>query len=143
MRAQGSVHMHEHKLVTIASYTDAIEANLVKGRLESEGIPVFLLNDHQIWANWMLSNALGGVKLQVTSPHVTKAKAIVADHQQGKFDIQVNDITNQCPRCDSAEFREVKTSWRIAFLGLFMLNIPIPYARGKWKCKSCGYVASR
>ena len=57
--------MDEEHLVTVGSYTDPIQAHIAGGRLESEGIPVVIADEHLIWGNWMLSNALGGVKLQV------------------------------------------------------------------------------
>lgn len=36
------------KLVTVDSFTDAVEAYIAKGRLEAEGIPTFIANENHI-----------------------------------------------------------------------------------------------
>ena len=53
------------EFVTIASFTSPLEAHMARGRLEAEGIPAFIAHENHIWAEWFLSNALGGVKVQV------------------------------------------------------------------------------
>ncbi|WP_298438349.1 hypothetical protein [Geobacter sp.] len=52
-------------LVTIAQYRDLPEAGLAKSKLEAAGIVCFLDNEYTVGANWLYSNALGGVKLNV------------------------------------------------------------------------------
>lgn len=52
-------------LVTIGRYNTPYEANMVKSLLESAGIPAFVADEHIIGMNWLYSNALGGVKVQV------------------------------------------------------------------------------
>ena len=71
--------MTEDQLVTVGSYIDPIQAHIASGRLESEGIPVVVADEHYIWANWMLSNALGGVKVQVPSSYAEKSRQILSD----------------------------------------------------------------
>src|SRR5580704_353168 len=53
------------KMVTIASFPSVIEAQLAKSRLESEGIDCFVADENIVTMNWLYSNAVGGVKLQV------------------------------------------------------------------------------
>lgn len=53
------------KLVTIKTFTDTPEANIIKGHLESEGIKCFLKNENIVNADLALSTAVGGVELQV------------------------------------------------------------------------------
>ncbi len=65
------------KLVTITSFTDTLEANIVKGRLKAESIPAFLADENHINANLFMSNALGGVKLKVPSEYEQQARAII------------------------------------------------------------------
>ena len=66
------------KLITITSYSEPIEAYIVKGRLEAEGIPAFIANEHHISLAWYLSHALGGVKIQVHMKDKNKAEEILS-----------------------------------------------------------------
>jgi hypothetical protein len=51
--------------ITIVSFTYPLEANLAKGKLESEGIEVFINDELTAQVNNFYSNAIGGVKLIV------------------------------------------------------------------------------
>ncbi len=67
-------------LLTVESFSDPLEAHIAKGRLEAEGIQAFVANEHHIWANWMMSHALGGVRVQVASENIDVAKRIIEQH---------------------------------------------------------------
>lgn len=54
------------KFVTVATFTYPQEAYVIKSRLEAEGIPVFLKNELTIQTDNFLSNAIGGVQLQIS-----------------------------------------------------------------------------
>ena len=49
----------------VSVHTVAMDAYIIKGRLEAEGIPAFLSDDQYITMDWSLSLALGGVKVMV------------------------------------------------------------------------------
>jgi hypothetical protein len=48
-----------------------------KGRLETEGIPVFLASEHHVWMNWSYAQALGGIQLRVSPQNLTAAQEIL------------------------------------------------------------------
>lgn len=64
-------------LATIASFSFAHEAYIARAKLESEGIPVALSDEHTINMQWLYSNALGGVKVQVPTPFAEQAIEIL------------------------------------------------------------------
>jgi len=130
--------MDEEHLVTVGSYTDPIQAHIAGGRLESEGIPVVVADEHLIWGNWMLSNALGGVKLQVPSSRAEQARQILIEMDHGEYALQ-EENPPRCPRCHSTDIAPQRISWKLAFLGLFVLHIPLPYRRDRMTCKACGH----
>lgn len=66
-----------NSLIEIANYQFSSEAYLFKGKLESEGIEVFLQNENTINTDPLLSTALGGVKLFVNSEDVLQSKQIL------------------------------------------------------------------
>lgn len=126
--------------MTVASYTDAVQAHLARGRLDAEGIPATVAHEHHIWANWMLSNALGGVKVQVPFSFRERAKDILGRHDRGEYELPTSETDREhCPNCGSAAIKENKTTWKIAFLGLFLFHVPLPFRRGRYECKACAH----
>jgi hypothetical protein len=75
-------------LVTVAKCSLPGEAHAIRVRLESEGIPVFLFDEFTIAMDWLLSNAIGGVKVQVSDYDLERAREILgiveeqADNEQ-------------------------------------------------------------
>ena len=127
-------------IVTVASYTDAVQAHLARGRLDAEGIPATVAHEHHIWANWMLSNALGGVKIQVPFSFRERAHEILGRHDRGEYELPTSEADREhCPNCGSTIIKENKTTWKIAFLGLFLFHIPLPFRRGRYECKACAH----
>jgi Putative prokaryotic signal transducing protein len=65
------------RLVTMATFDDPIAAAMAKNYLESEGIPAILLDESSVATDWLLSNAIGGIKLQVFVRHVERAEFLL------------------------------------------------------------------
>jgi hypothetical protein len=53
---------------------------MLLGRLETEGIPVFLASEHHVWMNWSYAQALGGIQLRVSPQNLTAAQEILKMH---------------------------------------------------------------
>jgi len=133
------------KLVTVGSFTGPIEAHLAKGRLEAEGIPAFVAHEHHVWANWVFSHALGGVKVQVMPEHTTQAAAILKEHVEGKYEVALKeefpDIQdNACPKCGSREFKSSIPFGLLVLviLTLGLVSIIFPARRVNHTCLRCG-----
>jgi hypothetical protein len=90
------------KVVTIAAFVTSAEANLAQHILSEEGIDSCLENDVSVALVCLLSNALGGVKLQVHASDAERARAVLADKLPGKAD-QANASSafsgGQCTKC--------------------------------------------
>ncbi len=65
--------------VTLRQYSLPYEAHLDRARLESEGITAVIADEHTIAMQWMLSDALGGVRLRVQPDDLARADAILAE----------------------------------------------------------------
>lgn len=63
------------EVVTIARFTEPLEAEMAKLRLESAGIEVFLSGENAA----IMEPGLGSLELQVSSEDETDARAILAD----------------------------------------------------------------
>ncbi len=66
-------------LITVISFTYPHEAHLAKGKLQSEGVEVFIKDEMTAHVNNFYSNAIGGVKLQVRDDDVDTAHRILLE----------------------------------------------------------------
>lgn len=71
--------MHPDTLVTIATFTHPQEASVIRARLEWEGIPCHLKDEHTVQVHPFYSNAIGGVKLQVRAGEADRARAVLIE----------------------------------------------------------------
>ena len=67
------------RLRTLATFGSPVEANLARNRLEAAGIQAFLADEETVGMAWHLTNAIGGVRLQVANRDAEEALAILAE----------------------------------------------------------------
>lgn len=132
--------------ITIGSYRDLPLAELAKSKLESEGIPCILLNKNIIGLNWLYSNALGGVGIQVRAADAERAlKILEDDHSSDLLDIE-NELPepercDMCTKCGSANIEVINLSRKYGALSL-LLNFPLILFGKRYQCKDCGHKMS-
>lgn len=63
----------------MSQYSLPYEAHLGRARLESEGITAVVADEHTISMQWMLSDALGGVRLRVQEADLARAEEILSE----------------------------------------------------------------
>ncbi|MFD2245868.1 DUF2007 domain-containing protein [Pontibacter ruber] len=140
------------RLVTIATFNEPTEAHIVKGRLEAEGIPCFLGDEHIVAVQPFYSVAVGGVKLKVTEGDADEARAILARIQGGTSEYILDDNIElappmqehvqqlTCPNCGSEHVAEEKFSKTVFSISYLLLGFPVPFVSRKYKCYDCGYI---
>jgi len=127
---------HE-KLVTVARFSHPEEAHLASSKLESEGIWSFVADEHTVTTNWLWSNAIGGVRLQVRESDATAARKILS---LTVSDVQIASGTGRkCPKCGSADIKYELFSLPYVFLSWLLLGFTLPFMKRKWRCSACGY----
>ncbi|MBP2831349.1 DUF2007 domain-containing protein [Aquimarina sp. U1-2] len=124
---------------TIASFQYSAEALIVKGRLESEGIEVFMTDMHTIDTDPLVSNAIGGIKIKVRSSDVTEAKAILDDIQ--KYSLNDEGTQMLCTVCRSHKVVFITTitdikSFFAFLLGFLFGSLPF-YTKYTYRCECC------
>lgn len=126
------------RLITIATFSQAIEAHLCKTRLETEGIACFIADENIVTMNWLYSTAVGGIKLQVKEADAEKARKIL--QQENITPETINKTRKEkfyCPRCHSPHVFYERFSRRLVFASWLLLGIP--FLKKKWKCENCGH----
>lgn len=91
--------------ITIMTFQYNHEAYLVKARLENEGIVVNLLDEYISQIQPFYAFATGGIKMQVRSDDVIKAKYILSEIgaikesnlKANNFSLKINQLTSKIP----------------------------------------------
>jgi rubredoxin len=132
--------------ITIATFSQPVEAHLARTRLESEGITCVVSDEYLVRVNWLLSDAVGGVKLRVPSWDAPRAREIlrpkprlvvVADAAVDPHTASDEDMI--CPRCRSFDVYYTRFSRRAAGLFMLVFGFILPWLDRRWLCKQCGY----
>jgi Putative prokaryotic signal transducing protein len=128
-------------LVTLEHFRDMPEALLAQGKLESAGIHSMLADGNLVRMDWLLSNAIGGIRLQVEQQDLESARSVLNEPippELGDELLGEPFIQPRCPRCCSLDigFEKIDRFWTY---GLWLLlSFPIPVPKGNWKCYTCG-----
>jgi hypothetical protein len=70
------------ELVTVASYDEAVSAELALNCLRQAGLPAVISDENTVTMDWLLSNAIGGIKVQVNPKDVKIARQLIEEHEQ-------------------------------------------------------------
>jgi hypothetical protein len=66
-----------HAFIVVRSFSQPYEAHLACSALEAAGIQARIADEHIVAADWLYSNAVGGVKVLVRSSDVEAARAVL------------------------------------------------------------------
>ncbi len=123
------------EFVTLTTYTYATEAYILVAKLEAEGIKVFLKNEHLVSTQNFLSNAVGGIDVQVGEHDLERAKVVLEKVQQEKKDSEIvpenlskdfEKVLTYCPECESSDVYKRKGSF-------------LSFGVKEHLCADCGY----
>ena len=131
--------MSEGAFFKIGQYQYSSEAFIYKGKLEAEGIEVFVRDNFTIDSDPMVSNAIGGVKLFVCEEDYKRAVEILS--QISTFSLDDDGKLLKCPNCGAEKAQLITTikdvkSFVSFLFSMIMVVIPF-YNRYKYKCEEC------
>jgi len=130
-------------LVTIASYREPYEAHLFRSLLESHEIPAYVIHEHHVGLNWLYSDAIGGVKLQVEAEDREAALEVLLS-EAGPLSDPGQELDSDtaddsaCPKCRSSSTLHTSTERRTKAISLGV-GVPFVWGRDRWKCMDCGH----
>ena len=134
-------------LVTIASYREPYEAHLFCSLLESNEIPAYVIHDHHVGLNWLYSDALGGVKLQVSAEHRDLALELLSSdssqlpnsaQESAQESAPILEDDSSCPNCRGVDTFHTSIDRRTKAMSL-LVGFPFVWGRDRWKCANCGH----
>lgn len=121
-------------LITVASFSTPEEAHLLRMRLEAGGVPAFVADENIVQMQWLFSNAVGGVRVQIDSENAAAAREIL-DEPPGP---PLPADRPVCPQCGSLATEPDARPRRFSFLMLLVAGFPWFVPRHRWSCESCG-----
>ncbi|WP_442846904.1 putative signal transducing protein [Leeuwenhoekiella sp. H156] len=127
------------ELKVIAQFTYSTEAQIIKGRLEADGIEAFLQDEYTIDTDPLISNAIGGVKLAVWTEDVMRAKTILESVAEYSVDDEGKAL--HCPECNSTQVKYYTTvnSFKAfaSFLVTLLFSVLPFYTKHEYRCENC------
>lgn len=135
--------MNNLKLLKVCE--NAIEANRYKQILLENGIQSYIANELTIQSDWLLSNALGGIRLQVFENDLEAASKILEDFENNEdFKLEVEhtienpDFDFTCPKCGSNHIYRDEKPGGLFGISLLLIGIPLKASSDKYICYYCG-----
>jgi len=103
-------------LVTVTRVFNALEAEMLRGCLEAEGIPATLGDVQTVQTDTLLTVALGGVRVMVPAPFADAARQTVEAFERGALAIDELPAGAEAPAAGaeaepSAGFGLSRTAW--------------------------------
>jgi hypothetical protein len=117
-------------LVTIASFTSPMQANILASRLEADGVQCFIADAETIGVHGLLAGAVGGVKIQVRESEATRAGAILRANT-------TRTDAPPCPNCGSRDVRRKGLSLLAGALTVLTMGILALFFPVVWICLGC------
>jgi hypothetical protein len=129
--------------VTVAAFTDPSEAHVVRGLFESDGIASILGSEHHVSTFWPLSQALGGVRLQVLAEYRDRAAVVLEAYRSGDYEAALAEQFHLakpiCTNCGSSERRPERSWFSIAFLlPALLAGVGFRPKQIGYRCSKCG-----
>ncbi len=132
----------EDKIVTLEAFYDPMLAEIIRARLEANGIPCFIADNNIIGANPLYNQAMGGIKIKVFEHDLEKCREILSQPEElALTDEKLDQSATTCPYCNSTNVRygaatHIKTNWFHLVISFLLATYPLP--RKAWHCFNCG-----
>jgi len=123
-------------------YYDSVEANIILSKLQANGIPCFMTNEHSATTLWHLTPAHGGVDIMMDRKYFGQADEIL--NIESSQEDQIEDVASdlQCPKCGSSNGllgpgKTHRINWWQIILSLLTAGIAPVYQKA-YHCFECG-----
>jgi predicted RNA-binding Zn-ribbon protein involved in translation (DUF1610 family) len=124
------------RYLSVESFDNYIEANIILSRLQQEGISCWLQNETSATIAPFLANSAGGIKLMIAESQVDRAVELL-----GQFKNEKESIL-KCPRCHSSNVELVSTPRKASnWLGVLVGLLSEFAISGEkvYRCFNCGF----
>lgn len=129
-------------IITFQTFDNPISANIIKARLEENGIPCFLSDENMVTLQPIFNLALGGIRLNIFEEDLEEAQLIVNEKEDLQPVDEDSESTFICPKCKSTDVKYgAATNKKFGVLTLIVsfLLFVYPFKIKKvYHCFDCG-----
>lgn len=122
-------------MLTVATFSKPEEAHMLRLRLQAGGVPAFIQDENMVQTDWLYSNAIGGVRVQIDEDDEDRANEILQD--PGIEGEPMGMLA--CPKCSSTNTAPDELPRRLSFLSLMLAGIPCLFSKTRWSCARCNH----
>ena len=131
-------------LVQFKYYTNSLEANRDKQILKNNGLESIIANEQTIQSDWLLSQALGGIQLQVFDDEKEKAIEILnnfLENEHTSLEVEHTILNPEfdftCPKCGSNHLYRDENPGGLFGVSLLVLGFPLKAPSHLYHCYYC------
>ena len=124
-------------MVTIRTCYSLPEAHVIQSHLEGSGIGVFLPDEMTVQNDWLWTNAIGGVRVQVLEEDAERAVEVLHEASVGNQ----KEAAKSCPHCGATLKESYGFGLYPKMLLALVFSIPIR-SKVMWRCPKCGIIPS-
>ena len=123
------------EFVILKSFTNYIDAHILLGRMQEEGIQCWLKDEHTTTLNAALTIATGGIQLMVNDSQMQRANDLL-----NEFDREGKKVF-VCPQCGSGNVEYINTmrkpvNWLSAAVTFFLGDVAL-MPEQRYHCFNC------
>ncbi|HZH63515.1 MAG TPA: DUF2007 domain-containing protein [Flavisolibacter sp.] len=123
--------------IILKSFANYIDAHILLGRLEEEGIQCWLKNENTTTLMPIWRTALGGIQLMVNKNQWQRASDLLKEFERER------KKTNRCTECGSEDIEYINTmrkpvNWLSAVVTFFLGDVAI-MPEQRYHCFNCGH----
>lgn len=128
-------------MVTLKVFDNAIDAHILRTKLESEGIPCYIFDENITSLNPLLTVAVGGIKLNVAAEDFEKAYEIMNISEMAELTDDDSEII-RCPKCGSTRIDnnynkpDGLKSILASIFSFLTFTFPV-FLKKSYRCKDC------
>ena len=116
---------YDGDMIIVASRQNALDGELLRGRLLADGIPATLGDNYLVNANALWTPAIGGVRIRVPASFKDRALRIIEDLESGALTLPDDDDTAESLAQATAFAASRRRSLRLclaAFVGIGLIS---------------------
>lgn len=123
-------------MITVSTFSKPEDAHMLRMRLEAGGVPAYVQDENMVQTDWLYSNAIGGVRVQIAEDDLDRAKEILQDPG---IETELPSMP-ACPGCNSTNTAPDELPRRLSFLSLLVAGFPFLFSKTRWRCAACNRV---
>jgi hypothetical protein len=135
----------ESELIVVRAFSQPHEAHLACSALQAAGLEATVADVNIVSADWLYSNAVGGVKLLVRAEDASTAREVLdtpaaVEKRDEPESVDVTDAAEpSCPRCGGRGAISVAYGRRMAVLSWLLTSVPLFPVWRQRRCQTCGF----